>query len=139
MLTKWRKKSASVKSFIKPRPITFACSIVDSQSNHCNPRHGRVLLDNLFSVCFRCLQVYEEAGTSISLEESINSFGSSQTMTPHGTMTAKFRTAVSRAFGSIYVFAEPSFSASKTIPRVVMARASDQELMLLLSANWMEK
>lgn len=108
-------------------------------TNHCDPPHGLALLDNLFSVCLRCLQVYEEADTSISLEENINSLESSQTKTSHGTMTAKFRTTVSRAFGSIYVFAEPSFSVSKTIPRVVMARASDQELMLLLSANWMEK
>lgn len=69
----------------------------------------------------------------------MHSLGTSQAMTPHGTMTAKFRTAVSRAFGLIYVFAEPSFSVSKNMPRAVMARASDQELMLLLSANWMEK
>lgn len=49
-----------------------------------------------------------------------------------------FRVFVSRVFGSIYVRARPLGAQRDTRRAAVMARLKDEDLILLVSPNWME-
>lgn len=51
---------------------------------------------------------------------------------------ANFRVSVSRAFGSIYVRAVPQDGTEETRGHALVARAKDEDLITLLSPNWME-
>lgn len=50
----------------------------------------------------------------------------------------KFRVSVSRAFGSIYVRAGPLDEQRPTRRHEMMARIKDEDLIPLVSPNWME-
>lgn len=82
-------------------------------------------------------------------EHSIRVAGGEQagnTATPPSTMKqsgaprrdVKFRVSVSRAFGSIYVRARPLVGQRATRSNAVMARIKDEDLIPLVSPNWME-
>lgn len=89
-------------------------------------------------------QVFEEAEHPIRVvggEQAADDTATAPwTITKSGVLPrdVKCRVSVSRAFGSIYVWAEPPNAQQATGRHVMMARIKDEDLIPLVSPNWME-